>query len=45
MKIPYVNVAKQYLTERKNLLSTIDKTLSSGNWIGGDKVNKLCCFE
>jgi len=41
MKIPYVNVAKQYLTERKNLLSTIDKTLSSGNWIGGDEVNKF----
>tara|TARA_B100000959_G_C14880819_1_gene582463 strand:- start:12 stop:1112 length:1101 start_codon:yes stop_codon:yes gene_type:complete len=41
MKIPYVNIAKQYSTERKNLLSIIDKTLSSGNWIGGNAVDKF----
>jgi dTDP-4-amino-4,6-dideoxygalactose transaminase len=41
MKIPYVNIAKQYSTERKDLLSKIDRTLSSGNWIGGDEIQKF----
>ena len=41
MKIPYVNVKRQYLSERKDLLSVIDKSLSSGNWIGGDEVQKF----
>ena len=41
MKIPYVNIAKQYSTERKDLLSKIDRTLSSGNWIGGDEIQNL----
>ena len=41
MKIPYVNISKQYASERRNLLNTIDKTLSSGNWIGGDEVDKF----
>ena len=41
MKIPYVNISKQYLIERKELLSEIDGTLSSGNWIGGDQVQKF----
>lgn len=41
MKIPYVNIAKQYATERKDLLSKIDRTLSSGNWIGGDEIQKF----
>lgn len=41
MKIPFVNIIKQYKSERKKLLSVIDKTLSSGNWIGGDEVEKF----
>ena len=41
MKIPYVNVKRQYLSERKDLLSVIDKSLLSGNWIGGDEVQKF----
>ena len=40
MKIPYVNLRKQYSKERK-LLSEIDKSLSSGNWIGGDEVDNF----
>ncbi len=41
MKIPYVNLNKQYLSERKNLLKVIDKTLATGNWVGGDEVVKF----
>ena len=41
MKIPYVNIAKQYSTERKDLLYKIDRTLSSGNWIGGGEIEKF----
>ncbi|MDA7837309.1 DegT/DnrJ/EryC1/StrS family aminotransferase [Candidatus Pelagibacter sp.] len=41
MKIPYVNIKKQYSLERKDLLSVIDKSLSSGSWIGGDEVEKF----
>ena len=41
MKIPYVNLRRQYSKERKELLSEIDKSLSSGNWIGGDEVNNF----
>lgn len=49
MKIPYVNLRHQYGLERKNLLKIIDKTLSKGDWVGGDEVarfenriSKLC---
>ncbi len=41
MKIPYVDLKRQYSLERKNLLPKIDKTLASGNWIGGDEVAKF----
>ena len=41
MKIPYVNLKKQYLYERKKLLKIIDKTFSTGNWVGGDEVVKF----
>ena len=41
MKIPYVNLSKQYKLERKQLLKIIDKTLLSGSWIGGDEVVKF----
>ena len=41
MKIPYVNMLKQYKHERKQLLKTIDKTLYSGNWVGGSEIEKF----
>jgi len=41
MKIPYVNLGKQYQQERKELLKVIDKTMSSGSWIGGDEVTRF----
>lgn len=41
MKINYVNLPQQYKTERKELLYTIDKTLSSGKYVGGDNVEKF----
>ena len=42
MKIPYVNLKKQYLSERSELLlKIIDKTFLSGNWVGGDEVVKF----
>ncbi len=39
--IPFVNLSKQWETERKYLLKIIDKTLLSGLWIGGNEVEKL----
>lgn len=41
MKIPYVNIKKQYFSEKKNLLKVIDKTLGSGSWVGGSEVDKF----
>ena len=41
MKIKYVNLPKQYKSERKDLLSIIDKTLATGQYIGGDQVQKF----
>ena len=41
MKIPYINLKQQYLKEKKVILKVIDKTLSSGNWVGGDEVSKF----
>ena len=41
MKIPYVNLSRQYNSERKELLSLIDKTLSTGQYVGGDQVQKF----
>lgn len=41
MKIPYVNIQKQYKFERKNLLNVIDRTLASGIWVGGKEINKF----
>ena len=41
MKIPYINLKKQYQSEKKNLLKVIDKTLYSGSWVGGDEVEKF----
>ena len=49
MKIPYVNIKKQYLSERKKILKILDKTLSTGSWVGGSevelfekKISKIC---
>ena len=41
MKIPYVNIKKQYQNERFQLLKTIDKALQKGTWVGGDEINKF----
>ena len=41
MKIPYVNLSKQYLKEKQKLLSVIDKVLKSGQYVGGDEVEKF----
>ena len=49
MKIPYVNIVKQYTSEKKQLLKIIDKALYSGSWVGGleienfeKKISKIC---
>ena len=49
MNIPYVNIKKQYLSERKKILKILDKTLSTGSWVGGSevelfekKISKIC---
>ncbi len=49
MKIPYVNLKKQYSTERNQLIKIIDKTLSKGQWVGGyenekfeKNISKIC---
>ena len=39
MKIPYVNLPKQWEEERSDLLPIIDSFLSKGQYIGGDIVN------
>ncbi len=41
MKIPYVNIQKQYKSEKKKLLKIIDKTLYSGSWVGGSEIEKF----
>ncbi len=41
MKIPYINLQKQYKLERKKLLKIIDKNLSSGLWVGNSEVDKF----
>ncbi len=41
MKIPYINIQKQYKNEKKKLLKVIDKTLYSGNWVGGLEIEKF----
>ena len=41
MRIPYVNLIKQYSNEKKQLLSVINNVLKSGNYVGGDEVEKF----
>ena len=41
MKIPYVNIEKQYKSEKKQLLKIIDNVLNSGSWVGGSEIEKF----
>lgn len=41
MKIPYINLSLQYNFDRKNLLKIIDKTLSTGQYVGGNQIEKF----
>ncbi len=41
MIINYINLKQQYKNERKKLLSMIDKTLATGEYVGGDNVEKF----
>ena len=38
MIIPYVNIKKQYKSERVQLLKVIDKCIKSGSWVGGKEI-------
>ncbi|MEE9384522.1 MAG: DegT/DnrJ/EryC1/StrS family aminotransferase [Nannocystaceae bacterium] len=38
MRVPYVDLAAQYGEEREELLREIDRTLSTGQWVGGETV-------
>jgi len=40
-RIPYVNLQKQWLEEREDLLPIIDKVLESAQLVGGDEVDKF----
>lgn len=41
MKIPYVNIKKQYNFEKKKLLKIIDDNLQNGSWVGGSEIEKF----
>ena len=41
MKIPYVNINRQYKDENKKLIKIIDNVLRSGNWVGGPEIEKF----
>ena len=41
MKIPYVNLNLQWKKEKKLLLKIINQTLESGNWVGGENIDKF----
>jgi len=41
MKIDYVNLKKQWLSERKYLLPIIDKVLATGEFVGGSEIIKF----
>ena len=41
MKIPYVNLKSQILHDGKNLFSTIQRVLKSGNFILGNELKKF----
>ena len=39
MKIPYVDLSRQYKKERKKIIKVIDEVLLKGNYVGGDEVD------
>ena len=39
MKIPYVDLSRQYKQERKKIIKVIDEVLLKGNYVGGDQVD------
>jgi len=41
VRIPYVNLQKQWLEERNELLPIIDKVLESAQLVGGDQLDKF----
>lgn len=41
MKIPYVNLKKQYFEEKSKLMQKIKNILDSGQYVGGDEVKKF----
>lgn len=41
MKIPYVNLDKQYLAEKKQLNKIFNKVLISGQYVGGEFIDKF----
>ena len=41
MKIPYVNLNLQWRKEKKQLLKIINQTLTNGNWVGGENIEKF----
>ena len=41
MKIDYVNLKKQWLSERKYLLPIIEKVLATGEFVGGSEIIKF----
>ena len=38
MKVKFVNLKKQWNKERKDLLKIIDRTINSGDWVGGKNI-------
>jgi len=40
-RIPYVNLQKQWLEEREELLSIIDKVFESAQFVGGDELDRF----
>jgi len=41
IRIPYVNLQKQWIEERDDLLPIIDKVLESAQFVGGDELDKF----
>lgn len=41
MKIKYVNLSSQYFKEKKALLKVIDKTLATGEYVGGKQIREF----
>ena len=40
-KINYISLIPQWRSEKKELLRIIDKCLSSGEWVGGEEIEKF----